>query len=166
MPGRTQFPFHVKFDDWKFSSTPLPLTPDYVTGLCDGEGSFTYGRTPLSIRPRFSLVLCAWDKDLVFAIRKFFGVGGVYHRPPREKHIAGWSFTVSSRADLSVIIQHFDRYPLRGTKRDNYRVWKRIFELAGNPRSNWAELHDLAATLSDMTTKGRKSTKLQVNYHG
>ncbi len=143
------------------------LRPEYVTGLCEGEASFTYGRVPQGIRPRFAIKLHENDKALIFSLRAFFTVGSIYWTGPgKPSPLAGktgpsWQFCVTKRSDLDVIVVHFDAYPLQGHKAEVYRIWKRIHELDSRKnQSNWAEIQTLASVLSGLVTKGRRSTKL------
>lgn len=143
------------------------LSPEYVTGLCEGEASFTYGRTPKGIRPRFAVKLHENDKGLIFALHAFFSVGSVYWygartpRPMAGKTGPSWQLCVTKRSELDVIVTHFDKHPLQGHKAEVYRIWRRIHELnSRNSDSNWGEIQTLASTMSGMVTKGRRSTKL------
>ena len=126
----------------------LSLDPLYVTGLCEAEASFTYGRTPSGIRPRFKIRFHESDKELIFAIHRFFGVGAIYGPT--------WTFAVTKKAELARIIEHFEANPLKGAKAAGYQIWKRICELTfTGSRANWAEVEELATLLSSMSTKAR-----------
>ena len=73
------------------------LTPDYIVGLVDGEGSFTiYVRDPQSkkevkrrvrVEPRFYLKLVEKDKEILYSLREYFKCGNVYYQPDkRDNH--------------------------------------------------------------------------------
>ena len=106
------------------TETNLSLDPQYVTGLCEANASFTYGRVPRGIRLRFSLKLRETDQALAYGLQRFFGVGGVYPR---------WQYCVTNRAELRRIIDHFEHFPLYGRKNERFSLWKRIYQLSGLP---------------------------------
>lgn len=66
----------------------MQLTPDYIVGLVDGEGSFTvYIRNPEDSRERvrrvraeakFYVKLIEKDKEVLYRLREFFGCGNIY----------------------------------------------------------------------------------------
>lgn len=121
----------------------IDLEPQYVTGLCEGAASFTYGRTARGIRLRFIVKLPRTQKDLVFSLQRFFGVGAVY---------PNWQFCVTDRHELRRIIEHFDNFRLCGTKVAGYGIWKRIHELTESNRdANWMEIQDLASQLTSLS---------------
>jgi hypothetical protein len=146
------------------ATTPryLTLNPEYVTGFCDGEASFTYSRQRGNLRLRFSVTLHEEDKALIFALQSFFGVGGVYWREGR------WTYCVTRFLELRRITEHFTLFPLKGKKAESFDVWKRMYELKrpGSPSTNSGELADLASQLSALTTKGPKSVKPWWTQHG
>ena len=101
----------------------LPLHPDYVTGLIDGEGSFsvsilkrTVYKTGWSISPVFTISLHSRDAILLHRIQSFFGVGKITIR----KRDGAVYYSVNSLADLAVIIRHFDKYPLLTKKQADF----------------------------------------------
>ena len=73
------------------------ITPDYIVGLVDGEGSFTvYVKNPDSdkivkrrtkVEPRFFLKLIERDKEILDELKKYFGCGNVYfQKDTRANH--------------------------------------------------------------------------------
>jgi hypothetical protein len=66
------------------------------------------------------------DLELLNAIKNFFSVGSV--------SVVGKDarFRVRSRSELSVIIAHFNRYPLQSTKAINFRYFCEILKLINN----------------------------------
>ncbi len=109
------------------------LHPWYVTGLVEGEGTFSVSfnrRSRLSVgietRPSFSLSLSERDLDLLKALRAFFGCGAIrYSRSDRT-----YKYEVRSVADLArKILPHFERYPLAGAKGEDFRKFAEIVRL-------------------------------------
>lgn len=87
-------------------SSLMFLSPDYVVGLVDGEGSFTFrintnpNRRNL-MEPRFYLKLRAEDKTLLDALQGFFSCGKVYiQNDRRPRHSLCYRFEVGNRRNL------------------------------------------------------------------
>ena len=105
-------------------SSLLQLSPDYVVGLVDGEGSFTFrlnshlGRRN-RMEPRFYLKLRAEDKDLLDALARFFGCGTVYiQRDSRPRHSLCYRYEVGNRKDLlEKILPFFMKFPPKSTSK-------------------------------------------------
>ncbi len=108
------------------------LNPDYIVGLVDGEGSFTvYIRNPneikvvkrrVQVEPRFYIKLVEKDKDILYALKKFFRCGNVYFQGDKRKnHQNCYRYEVANRGDLKTIIIPFFRkhsLKLRSKKKD------------------------------------------------
>src|SRR3989344_7948472 len=92
------------------------LTPDYIVGLVDGEGSF-YVRLNKDIRRRnkvelkFSLKLRYQDKEILIQLQQFFGCGKIYfQKDKRPNHTDCYRFEVNNKKDIiEKIIPFFDR---------------------------------------------------------
>src|SRR6266545_7278604 len=107
------------------------LDPWYVTGLVEGEGTFTYSRSGAHMALYFAVKLVRADDDLLISLREFFGgVGTIYRvRPraprPRAGHTKAASYYRVCRQDqLRRIVEHFDAYPLKGAKAASYAIWR------------------------------------------
>lgn len=118
------------------------LTPDYIVGLVDGEGSFTcYVKDPDSqkqvkrrtkVEPRFFLKLIEKDKEILDELRRFFECGNVYfQKDTRANHQNCYRFEVSNRYDLETkIIPFFKRNSLKlRSKNGDFEIFCRIFEM-------------------------------------
>ena len=111
------------------------ITPMWVTGLADAEGSFIisiFKRKQcknLQINPTFQLWLNSKDKETLQALQEFFGVGVLNTRIKKDVT----SFTVSNLSDLvNVIIPHFKKFPLQTQKRVDFELFCQILELKYN----------------------------------
>lgn len=132
------------------------LDPHYVTGFTDGEGAFTYSRSGSQLALYYALKLTTTDEPILREIQTFFGgIGKIYDvkaRAPRADSGATKSakyYRVSHREELAVIVDHFDRYPLRTGKRASYEIWRLMVLLKRNFRQPDREMLDqLAAQLS------------------
>ena len=118
------------------------LTPDYIVGLVDGEGSFTvYVRDPsrtktaarrVVVEPKFYLKLIERDKDILFALRDFFKCGSVYfQKDTRPNHQNCYRFEVYRWDDLhNIIIPFFKKHQLRlVSKRNDFTVFCTMMDL-------------------------------------
>ena len=142
----------------------LTIDPWYVTGFAEGEASFTYSRSGRQIALYFSIKLTELDEPILDAIRAFFGgIGTIYFVQPRAaaSPMSGYSKTaslyrVSRRDQLLVVVDHFDTYPLRGTKAEAYRIWREMVFLKQRFRRPPRErLHELAVRLSAAQTRNK-----------
>ena len=109
------------------------LHPWYVTGLVEGEGRFTVSfnrRAKLAVGietcPSFSVTLHRRDLALLKALRAFFGCGAIrYSRSDRT-----YKYEVRSVVDLAKkIVPHFEKYPLAGSKGEDFRKFAEIVRL-------------------------------------
>nr|YP_009059683.1 LAGLIDADG/HNH endonuclease [Parasitella parasitica]AIO05733.1 LAGLIDADG/HNH endonuclease [Parasitella parasitica] len=94
------------------------LNPWWITGFCDAESSFTVSiiksKTSTigwTISPCFIITLHVKDLELLRTIRKFFNETGSINISGNFVH-----YKVRSRKDLSIIITHFNKYPLYTSK--------------------------------------------------
>jgi hypothetical protein len=126
---------------FKKDSLNEKLTPDYIVGLVDGEGSFTvYVRDPSRIKtaarrvvePKFYVKLIEKDKDILFALKEFFGCGSVYfQKDTRPNHQNCYRFEVYRWDDLTnVIIPFFGKHHLRfESKRNDFQIFTLMMNL-------------------------------------
>jgi len=134
-----------------------PLDPWYVTGFVEGEGTFTFSRNGFSLSLFFAIKLTGRDRVILEAIRDYFGgIGKIYDVKARAPAGPGSGYTKAaayfrtSRLDqLDVVLDHFDTYPLRGSKATSYSIWREMVLLKWAARkSDRLELLALAARLS------------------
>ena len=118
------------------------LSPAYVVGLVDGEGSFTvYVRNPdvkkiaarrVVVEPKFYLKLIERDKEILFALQRFFGCGSVYfQKDTRPNHQNCYRFEVFRWEELQTkIIPFFKKNTLKlVSKRNDFEVFCLMMEL-------------------------------------
>lgn len=112
------------------------LDPWFITGFLDAEGCFTVGffvnskyRTGYQVQGIFKISLHNKDYDLLYQIKDYFGVGSI------TKHgNTTLQYTVKPLKNLSLIIAHFDKYPLISQKRPDYELFKLAVSLLNNKK--------------------------------
>lgn len=136
---------------------------NYVSGLTDGEGCFKVTinerRGRWNFNPRFEVGLRIDDSDILRWLIVYFGCGE-FNEAPRERSPSG-RFTVSNLRDLlGNVVPHFEAFPLRAKKQNDYRVWKEMLELqAGYYRQPWPdEVRQKMQSLYDKLKRGRLLT--------
>ncbi len=131
------------------------LSPDYVTGLAEASGSFTYSRAPSNnITVYFALRLPARDALVLDELQRFFGVGRIYSVS------GGLYYRVSRHDELLRVVEHFASYPLRGHKAEAFEVWRQMVEIKARfRRPDLERLGRLAEKLSSLTvSRARPAT--------
>ena len=107
------------------------LDPWFVTGFSDGEAAFTFSRSNNAFALYFSITQRADNRETVEKIQQYFGgVGRIYSRkeslPTKNSgHTkASVIYRVCRQDELMRIIEHFDRFPLQGSKKEVYNIWR------------------------------------------
>lgn len=115
------------------------LNPDYILGVVDGEGSFTvYIRNPdisknvkrrVVVEPKFYIKLVERDKEILEALKVFFGCGSIYfQKDTRPNHQNCYRYEVYNRQDLEkIIIPFFKKNKLKFvSKRHDFEIFCEI----------------------------------------
>lgn len=121
------------------------LNPYFITGFTDGEATFTITiskdnrerktvrrlqqnihRNIFSVHPSFAISVNIKDKNLVYSLQSYFGVGKIKQD---LSHNAIVFYVNSVEELLNVIIPFFDNYPLNTQKRADYLLFKDALEL-------------------------------------
>jgi hypothetical protein len=101
------------------------LDPHWVTGFADGDASFTYSRSGRQLALYFAVKLTAADRPLLEEIQQFFqGSGRIYEVGAAPRTAA--YYRISRRDELMTVVDHFDAYPLRSTKKQVYDLWRQM----------------------------------------
>ena len=131
---------------------PFPANIDraafgqWLSGFVDGEGYFglraSYIKGPKSKHAgriqmghaAFAIQLRADDKPILELIRSYWGYGALYRSKsnprPGSDTKPRWSYRVSCVERLySVVVPHFERYPLFAKKKTDYLIWKEGVEM-------------------------------------
>ena len=116
---------------YNFKNNSYYLHPYYITGCTDAEGCFTtsiYADSRMStkwqVKPIFKITLHNKDRKILEALQRTWGVGKIY------KHgTDSIAYRVSSLKNLKVIINHFEKYPLKTQKLADYLLFKQSVAL-------------------------------------
>jgi len=143
----------------------MKLEPMYVTGLVEGEGSFSVSfnfRNKLAVgietRPSFSISLNEKDVDLLKGVRDFFQCGGIrYSWTDRT-----YKYEVRSIQDLMhKIIPHFKRYTLKGRKLRDFESFVKICEMVhANLHLNKKQLRKIIELAHTMNPSGKRKYRM------
>lgn len=118
------------------------LTPDYIVGLVDGEGSFTVYIRDVDVErkvlrrvvaePKFYIKLIERDKDILCQLKEFFGCGSVYfQKDSRPNHQNCYRYEVYNRKDLlEIIIPFFKKHKLKfASKRKDFEIFCELMKM-------------------------------------
>jgi hypothetical protein len=105
----------------------------YVTGFTDGEGCFSVSfnrraklKTGIEVRPSFCLAQNKRSLEVLKTIHTYFGCGAIRF----SKHDQMYKYEVRSIKDLRErIIPHFQKYPLRTNKAQDFLIFTEVCEL-------------------------------------
>ncbi len=115
------------------SESQINLNPYWVTGFIDGEGSFIVileenlkYKLDWRVGAIFSINIHKKDRAILELIKSFFGgIGKISNHSENSLQ-----YRVVSNNDLiSVIIPHFDKFPLITHKRADFELWKMVVEM-------------------------------------
>lgn len=110
------------------------LDPNWVTGFVDAEGCFSViieisKDFKRKVKVSFEINLHEKDKDILYKIQSFFGVGAVYHRKDRP---ISWYRVTNITYLKNVIIPNFSKYPLISKKAGDFLLWSKVVEIISN----------------------------------
>jgi hypothetical protein len=109
---------------------------NWLAGFADGEGSFLISRQGDSFSPRFVIRLRDDDTLILEDICARLGVGTVARSYPPTKAALGHApqvvWQVSNRASCLVLVDLFDRYPLRAKKAQDFTIWREAVLAVGS----------------------------------
>src|SRR3989344_1476482 len=127
------------------------LTPDYIIGLVDGEGSF-YVRLNSDVRRRnkvelkFSLKLRYQDKEILEQLKQFFDCGNIYlQKDNRPNHTDCFRFEVNNKKDIiTKIIPFFEKNsPKIQSRKNDFELFRQIAILSKQDNYNMQIIQNL-----------------------
>lgn len=110
----------------------------YISGFVDGEGCFLISfskrdklQTGIEVRPSFSVSQDERNLHLIKDIKSFFECGSIRY----SKNDSNYKYEVRSLADLQKKINpHFEKYPLRSSKKEDFTNFRRVCNLMSKRR--------------------------------
>jgi len=108
------------------------LNPFWVTGFSDGESTFSVKfkkRSNLTwqVLPVFQIGLNIKDKDIIYKIKSFFNETGIVSFDYKNSKVY---YTINKISDLSsIVISHFEAYPLQSDKKIDFDLWVEIIRI-------------------------------------
>lgn len=105
----------------------------WLSGFVDGEGCFRLlwcpvkGRHKIFQMPtaRFEILLRQDDTPILEQIRSYWAAGSLKSRAPRQHAHDAARYYLSSAVDLAtIVVPHFDAFPLRAKKQHDFAIWK------------------------------------------
>ena len=133
----------------------------YITGFVDGEGTFSVSfnyrpriKTRIEVRPSFSISQHKRNKDILFKIREYFGVGGIRF----SKRDQNYKYEVRSIKDLTgIIIPYFKKYPLKTKKNHDFRKFEKICrKIDSKHHLNTKHLEEIIELACSMNEAGKR----------
>ena len=105
----------------------------YVTGFVDGEGCFSVSfnlrsrfKTGIEVRPSFMVAQNKRSVEVLKEIQTYFGCGGLRFVNSDQTY----KYEVRKIGDLmKKVIPHFQKFPLKTSKRNDFDKFVRICEL-------------------------------------
>ena len=126
-----------------------------MTGFAEGAGSITYNRGGDQLTLVFGVRLPRSGRRLLEDLRRYFGNAGRIYPTGNDACF----FRVTRPQELLRVVEHFDRFPLRGDRDAAFRLWREmVFLRAVHHRSRPPKrLSTLACRLSKKIGKTRKT---------
>ena len=107
----------------------MKLTPDWICGFVEGEGSFVISITKTSksqqVRLFFKVTQHKKNIQLLYAFKKYFGIGLV--KPQNKDPEKCWEFVVSRFEHLHTkIIPFFESHQMHSTKKFDFLRFRKV----------------------------------------
>ena len=143
-----------------FKIKRMRLNPYYVAGLVEGEGNFGVVILPKrlesvnwEVRAFFSLSQPKKNRKILYLLKEFFGCGTI--RPSKDDTL---KYEVKDLKELRErIIPHFERYPLVGEKRKDFKIFKEIILRMGKKEHLKKEgLKEIVELVAKTTTNTKR----------
>ena len=109
----------------------ISLFDGWLSGFTDAEGCFnvTIGvraAMALGFRVLLRFILDQNDKAALTFIQNLFGFGGVNFRSETS---ACWRYETSALKQIPVVINYFNKFPLKTKKSESFRKWCEVYSM-------------------------------------
>ena len=123
--------FSTSTIDIKHNESMLDMNPWFLTGFSDGEASFILyiqktNNTKIGWASwvAFEINLNGKDLSVLKSIKSYLGIGGI-----NQKSDGTCVYYIRQFQDISLLIDHFDKFPLKTQKLADYLLFKSAFEI-------------------------------------
>lgn len=110
-------------------SPMIKLNPWWVTGIVDAEGNFSVVTIKTKVVCAFKVTQRDHSVGILYDLFRYFNCGSI-SIDNREEN--SFKFAVYSLEDLCTILDHFDKYPLVGSKSLDYNDFKTVVKMRLN----------------------------------
>jgi len=150
------------------SMTNFKIHPQYISGfsLSDGSFSIQFNRRTNSSKlyfiPVFMITQNIDSIDVLYKIQKYFNCGSIVVN--NNKNAA--NFVISSRKDLqSILIPHFNNYPIHGAKQQAFHIFEHIVNLLSNSKHVYQSPQEMAniIQLASLMNSSSQRTESYIN---
>jgi hypothetical protein len=130
----------------------------WFAGFTDGEGCFRIKRTNQNtFQCRFSIGLRADDAPILHEIHdRLGGIGTLCHSGKDNIKQEQWRLEVNAKRHVGLLVEVFDRYPLRAKKAQDFAIWRDAvaiwLRVENGKRFDWDEM----AALHDRLIEARR----------
>ena len=144
----------------------LSIKPWWVTGIVDSEGNFSINYNINTKKCTFSFKVTQNGNSvaILFYLKEFFKVGNINID---NRKTNGYKFIVSNRKYLiDVIIPHFEKYPLEGSKHLDYLDFKNCILLMEESSNNIGKVLSIKKNMNrERSYEQRWSYLRDKNFH-
>lgn len=137
------------------------FNPLWVTGISNSNGNFSiiYNYKTNKITTSFKVTQKDHSLIILTDLKEFFKCGNINID---NRKFNTYKYTVSNTSDLiNIIIPHFDKYPLIGSKHLDFLDWKTIIELKSkNEHKNVDNLQNIINIKTSMNRNRLLNTNL------
>jgi hypothetical protein len=133
----------------------------FLSGFALGEGSFMLVCRRRDSQARGFRISAAFnvsqhDREPLDLFRESLGCGTL-----RQAGNGGWYWEVNRLSDLAdLIVPFFDRFPIVGTKAEDYRLWKEAVLLLSAGRLSDQDYRQVLALRERMNRGGKRSHRM------
>ena len=149
------------------------INPFFVSGLIDAEGTFiisvkrsTRDKTKWIVQASMQIEMNSRDLALLITIQNFFKGAGYFSHKLKSNKV---NYSITNLSDLtSIIIPHFNNYPLQSCKSIDFKLWAQCVKMMNNKQhltvDGLNEILSLKSVLNRGLTEQIKSNFLNVKY--
>ena len=139
------------------------LDAEWIVGFVDGEGCFhvAINKQPKmkigwQVLPEFRIVQHKRDIDILYKIQNSIGIGHV-----TRNHGDRFEVRVRGLENLKKLINFFNKYPLKTTKKENFEIFSKIISIMEHKEHLTIEGLNKIALLSSSMNNRVKSKYLE-----